>query len=77
MAAYVEQQCIGQVDQASGAKYWTCGVCHKSLSQKWDLIRHIESFHIETNPYHCVYCDTRVEFKTKRGLQRHTNANHK
>ena len=76
IAAYVEKQCVCLLDQG-GVKFWTCGVCQKALNHKQDVMRHIESFHVETDPYLCHYCDTKVEFKTKRGLQRHTNANHK
>ena len=76
IGGYVEKQCVPMMDPG-GLKYWTCGICNKALNHKQDLMRHVESFHVETSPYICQLCLTNVEFKTKRGLQRHINANHK
>ena len=76
IGGYVEKQCVPMMDPG-GLKYWTCGVCTKALNHKQDLMRHVESFHVETSPYICQLCHANVEFKTKRGLQRHTNANHR
>ena len=76
IGGYVEKQCVPMMDPG-GLKYWTCGVCNKALNHKQDLMRHVESFHVETSPYTCQICLTNVEFKTKRGLQRHINAKHK
>ena len=75
MTAYIEQQTICEQD-SEGAKYWRCGVCNKYMQKKCDLVRHMESFHLVTDPYNCQYC-VNVQFKTMRALQRHTNSTHK
>jgi uncharacterized C2H2 Zn-finger protein len=67
--AYIQEQCIYQEDD-NGGKYWSCGVCAKYLNRKMDVIRHVESFHIETTPYLCTFCD--AQFKTRRAVKRHT-----
>jgi len=63
--AYIHEQCICQEDD-NGGKYWSCGVCQKYLNRKMDVIRHVESFHIETTPYLCQFCD--AQFKTRRAV---------
>ena len=71
--AFILEQCICQED-ANGGKYWSCGICQKYLNRKMDVIRHVESFHVETTPYFCTICD--AQFKTRRAVQRHTIAIH-
>ena len=73
---YLEDQCLCEQDTA-GVKYWKCAICDIYHNRKQDLLRHIESLHIQTSPYVCVYCTAQVEFKTKRALQRHVTASHK
>jgi len=67
--AFILEQCICQEDE-NGGKYWSCGICQKYLNRKMDVIRHVESFHVETTPYFCTFCD--AQFKTRRAVQRHT-----
>jgi len=74
LEAYIQEQCNCQTDE-NGTKYWSCAVCNKYLYQKQDLLRHIESFHVETTPYFCTYCD--AQFKTRRAVKRHTVSVHK
>jgi len=73
IASYIQEQCLYQTD-TTGAKIWSCGVCQKYLNHKRDLMRHIESFHIDTTPYLCTHCE--AQFNTKRSVQRHTLAVH-
>jgi len=73
---YIESQTTSQVE-SSGVKFWICGVCQKILNNKSALARHIESFHVETDPYSCPYCEFSVIFRTRRALQRHINSAHK
>ena len=73
---YIESQTTSQVE-SSGVKFWICGVCQKILNNKSALARHIESFHVETDPYSCPYCEFSVIFRTRRALQRHVNSAHK
>ena len=72
--AYIQDHCTFQEDE-NGGKYWSCGICHKYLNRKMDVVRHIESFHVETTPYYCTYCDS--QFKTRRAVQRHILSIHK
>lgn len=72
----MEQQTICEQDTA-GTKYWKCAICQIYHNRKQDLLRHIESLHIKTDPYVCLYCQSHLEFKTKRALQRHVTASHK
>ena len=72
--AFIEEHLVHQVDN-SGAKFWSCGLCHKILSNKSQTLRHIESYHVQTSPYNCHQCGT--QFTTCRSLQRHTSASHK
>jgi len=74
---YIESQTICQVESSSGVKFWICGICQKILNNKSALARHIESFHVETDPYSCPYCADKVMFRTRRALQRHVNSAHK
>ena len=74
VVAYIEEQAIYQVD-SNGVKYWSCGLCHKTLSNKSQTRRHIESYHVQTNPYYCNQCAE--QFTTQRGIQRHITANHR
>ena len=80
---YIESQTICQVESSSGMKFWICGICQKILNNKSALNRHIESFHVETDPYSCSYCADKVWivdkviFRTRRALQRHVNSAHK
>jgi len=71
---YIEEHALCRADEG-GARFWSCGLCHKSLSNKSQTHRHIESFHIETDPYSCIHCD--AQFSTRRALQRHTVAVHR
>ena len=73
---YIESQTTSQVE-STGVKFWICGVCQKILNNKSALARHIESFHVETDPYSCPYCESSVIFRTRRALQRHVNSAHK
>jgi len=71
---YIQEKCVLQID-VNGSKYWSCAVCNKYLYQKQDLLRHIESFHVETTPFPCTYCD--ASFKTRRSVKRHALYVHK
>ena len=75
VAAFIDEQTICEQD-ARGAKYWRCAVCQKYLIKKCDLTRHIESFHLYTDPYSCHVCGNN-QFKTIRALQRHLATVHK
>ena len=83
-SVFVEQERVGEFleqkiicEEFDGVKYWKCAMCLLNHNRKQDLLRHIESIHIYTDPYHCLYCQTSVQFKTKRALQRHLTAFHK
>jgi len=67
--AYIQEQTVCQVDSLNGSKYWSCGICQKYLYKKQDLTRHIESFHIQTDPFHCSMCS--AQFNTRRACKRH------
>ena len=71
--AYIEDHASCQVD-GRGTRFWSCGICQRSLSNKSQTHRHIESYHIETDPYPCLLCCD--QFTTRRALQRHTTAMH-
>jgi len=73
VSSYIQEQCLYQTDN-SGSKFWCCGVCQKYLNHKRDLMRHIESFHVDTTPYVCTHCE--AQFNTRRSVQRHTLAVH-
>ena len=74
---YIEGQVVCQAD-VNGVKFWSCGICLKSLNNRSALVRHIESFHVETDPYICYHCKSeKVMFRTRRALQRHSNSAHK
>jgi len=75
VAEFLEQKSI--CEEFNGVKYWKCSLCHMNHNRKQDLLRHIESLHIQTDPYYCLYCQTSVQFKTKRSLQRHLSSSHK
>jgi len=75
VAEFLEQKSI--CEEFNGVKYWKCSLCHMNHNRKQDLLRHIESLHIQTDPYYCLYCQNSVQFKTKRSLQRHLSSSHK
>ena len=75
VAEFLEQKSI--CEEFDGVKYWKCSLCHMNHNRKQDLLRHIESLHIQTDPYYCLYCQSSVQFKTKRFLQRHLSSSHK
>jgi hypothetical protein len=64
--------CVLMMDPG-GLKYWTC---NKALNHKQHLMRHVESFHVETSPYTCNICLTNVELKKNMAF-RDTHANHR
>ena len=72
--AYIEDHVVCQVGE-SGGRFWSCGLCQKSLSNKSQTHRHVESYHIQTDPYSCFLCSD--QFLTRRALQRHTTAMHR
>ena len=81
---FVEQDRVGEFleqksicEEFNGVKYWKCAMCLINHNRKQDLLRHIESIHIYTDPYPCLYCQNSDQFKTKRALQRHLTAFHK
>jgi len=71
---YIEDHVVCQVGE-SGGRFWSCGLCQKSLSNKSQTHRHVESYHIQTDPYSCFLCSD--QFLTRRALQRHTTAMHR
>ena len=75
VASFIEEQSVCEHDE-NGTKYWKCLVCGKYLMKKCDLVRHIESLHLVTDPYSCEFCSG-SQFKTIRALQRHINSVHK
>ena len=75
LAGYLSQHTICETDSSSGTVAWSCAICNKYLNKKYDVLRHIESLHVETDPYLCLYCSQ--QFKTRRSVQRHTLAVHK
>ena len=75
VASFIEDQSICE-QGGHGGKTWRCAVCGKCLMKKCDLVRHVESFHVVTDPYSCEFCSL-SQFKTIRALQRHMNTVHK
>jgi len=75
VASFIEEQSICE-QGGHGSKTWRCAVCGKCLMKKCDLVRHVESFHVVTDPYSCEFCSL-SQFKTVRALQRHMNTVHK
>jgi len=75
VASFIEEQSICE-QGGHGSKTWRCAVCGKCLMKKCDLVRHVESFHVVTDPYSCEFCSL-SQFKTIRALQRHMNTVHK
>ena len=55
-------------EDGHGGRFAFCGVCQKQGS-KQDIERHIESWHIQTNPFPCEICGKNQ--KTRRSLQIH------
>ena len=55
-------------------RIFLCLLCNKSCGTRRDVGRHIESFHVITEPFKCQLCDN--EFSTRRALKRHINNYH-
>ena len=71
LEAYISEMCVQCED-----KSYYCGVCgHQGSGKKQDIERHIESFHIETDPFPCNICG--ISCKTRRGYQRHVRTHNK
>ena len=74
--AYVEDNCVSMDD---GVSY--CNLCQFSSSHKLKSIqrlsvkRHIESMHIQTDPFNCHQCGKAL--KTRRSLTDHITRHHK
>ena len=64
---YIRERCLQSED---GAHY--CGVCGKPSKFKQDIERHVESAHVETNPFICLLCG--FQAKTRRSLKIHARS---
>ena len=71
---YINEMLL-QTEDNLGIKTFFCGVCQQGGKYKQDIERHIESHHIETNPFECEACGAFL--KTRRALKMHTRAHHK
>ena len=45
-----------QTEDLTGGKTFFCGICQKNSKAKQDIERHIETHHIQTNPFQCGIC---------------------
>ena len=61
---YISETCL-----QTEFKTFYCGVCQKPGNKKQDIERHIESVHIQTNPFKCDICGSLL--KTRKSLQIH------
>ena len=52
-----------------------CEVCKKHFENISDLVRHIKIFHLNTFPFHCLFCPemfSKVDFLNKHTKKMHT-----
>ena len=67
--SYVETKCIPSTTMEGGMRTFSCVLCEQVARQKQDIYRHIESAHIETNPFSCDICGALL--KTRHVLYNH------
>ena len=67
MDTYISENVLVSEDQSGRMNY--CAICQQSSKLKTDIERHIESAHIETDPFKCEVCGSSV--KTRRSLKIH------
>ena len=67
--SYVETKCIPSTTMEGGMRTFSCVLCDQVARQKQDIYRHIESAHIETNPFSCDICGALL--KTRHVLYNH------
>ena len=67
--SYINEMVILNEDEMGNRPTYYCGVCHHQGNAKQDIERHIESSHIQTNPFFCPTCGS--SHKTRRTLKIH------
>ena len=55
-------------------RVFQCLLCNKVAGTRRDAGRHVESIHLQTDPYTCDLCGN--ELATRRALQRHISTHH-
>ena len=67
--SYINEMVIQNEDELGNRPTYYCGICHHQGNFKQDIERHIESSHIQTNPFFCPTCGS--SHKTRRTLKIH------
>ena len=70
--SYIQENVMCSEDDSGKVAY--CALCQQSARYKQDIERHIESAHIETDPFNCNICGSSA--KTRRTLKIHMKREH-
>ena len=67
--SYINEMVIQNEDVLGKRPTFYCGICQHQGNTKQDVERHVESFHIQTQPFYCPTCG--ASYKTRRTLKIH------